>query len=110
MKKIHYFQLVILIVNVICDGNETLPFSSIKMDKDDVLVSLDLKRSEWSKLLSINNIGSDAISNFSKKHYGLLKCDYEIECYKYNIIKNFNEVYELFSGKKLGRTVSLELE
>jgi hypothetical protein len=110
MKKILYFQLVILLVKVLCEGNETLPFSSINMDKDDIYVSLDLKRLDWSKLLSINNIGSDAIVNFSKKHYGVLKCDYEVECYKYNIIKNFNEVYQLFSGKKLGKTVSLELE
>ena len=110
MKILLYFHLVLLVSNVLTQGNEISPFSSVKMDSDDIYVSLDLKRIDWSKLLSINDIGSDAIVNFSKQHYGLLKCDYEVECYKYNLIKNFDEVYELFSGKKLGHSVSLELE
>lgn len=103
------FQLLLLVV-VNCNPPELSPFSSIKMIGDDVFVSLDLKRAEWSKLLSINSIGTDAIVNFSKQHYGEMKCDMEIACYKYNIIKNFNEVYKLFNNKDLGSTVSLELE
>ena len=80
------------------------------MKGDDIYVTMDLKRTEWTKLLSINNIGSDAIINFSKQHYGLLKCDFEFECYKYNILKNFMELLQLFSKKDTGLTVSLELE
>ena len=110
MRIFFYLYFTTLLAITLCQSNEILPFSSIKMQKDDIYVSLDLKRAEWSKLLSINNFGSDAIVNFSKQHYGLLKCDYEIECYKFNILKNFNEVYQLFTNKNLGVTVSLELE
>jgi hypothetical protein len=108
--EISAFLFLAVTVLISCEDKEISPFSSLRMKNDEILVSLDLKRAEWSKLLSINSIGSDAIVNFSKQHYGQLKCDYEFECYKYNILKNFGEVYRLFNSKDLGSTVSLELE
>jgi len=110
MRIFHFLYVILILSEVYSNTLEIFPFSSIKMQNDDIYVTLDLKRSEWNKLISINNIGSDAIINFSKQHYGLSKCDYELECYKYNILKNFNEVFHLISLKDLGLTVSLEIE
>ena len=110
MRLFNFFQLLFLINNYFSLNNDISPFSSIKMEDDNIFVTIDLKSSKWSKLLSINNFGSDAIVNYSKEHFGLSKCDFEIECYKFNIIKNFNDVYKLMSNKNLGMTVSLELE
>ena len=110
MRLLNFLQIFILINHYLSLNNDISPFSSIKMQNGDIFVTIDLKSNEWNKLLSINNIGSDAIVNFAKEHYGVFNCDYEIECYKFNIIKNFNEVYKLMSGKNIGMTVSLELE
>jgi hypothetical protein len=92
-------------------NNETakmLPFSSIKMKDDEIWVSLDPKRETWHKLLSINSVGSDALVNFSRTHYGELPCDYEIECYKYNIIVNFQQVYQKLNESPLPKWVPME--
>jgi hypothetical protein len=89
-----------------------LPFSSIKIiNNDQIHVTLDLQIKDWHKLLSIDNIGSDAIIKFAKEHFGYEKCDYEIECYKYNIIANFEKVYNLIlNTKEMPKRISLEYE
>jgi hypothetical protein len=87
-----------------------LPFTSLKMKEDLIYMTLDKERHEWHKLLSIDNIGYDAIVNFSKQHYGQSKCDYELECYKYNIIANFDQLYQLMQGKPLLNRLGIEFE
>ena len=87
-----------------------LPFTSIKMNDDKILFTLSPSRDKWHKLLSIDNVGTDAIVKFSKERFGSNKCDYEIECYKYNIIGKFDNVYSLLQNKKFPERVGLEYE
>ena len=87
---------------------QILPFTSIKVNNDEIFFTLDNSRTDWKKLLSIDNTGSDAIIKYSKEHYGLDKCDYEIECYIYNIIANFGEVYYKLQSRYLPEKISLE--
>jgi hypothetical protein len=100
-----YVLCLILLTAV---GSKILPFSSIKMKNDDIYVSIDPKREKWHQLLSINSIGSDAIVSTSKTNYGTLNCDGEIECYKFNIIVNFEEVYKRLSNKDIPKWVPME--
>lgn len=87
-----------------------LPFTSIKMKDDQILFTLSTHRDKWHKLLSIDNVGTDAIVKFSKDHFGLNKCDYKIECFKYNLIVNFDYVFSLLENKKFPEHVGLEYE
>jgi hypothetical protein len=89
---------------------EILPFSSIKIEHDNIIITLDTARKEWHKLLSVDNVGSDAIIKFAKDHYGVSKCDFEIECYKYNIIVNFGKVFALLQEKPLPDKIGVEYE
>lgn len=91
-------------------NNNLLPFTSIKVVDDQIYFTLDNPRKNWHKLLSIESIGSDAIIKTSKDHYGLSKCDYGIECYKYNIIVNFETLFKLIQGQDLPEHISLESE
>jgi hypothetical protein len=81
---------------------------------DDIYFTLGLgliKESKWHKLLSIESIGSDAIVKFAKEHYGTNMCDYKIECYKYNIIVNFDKVFNLMNKKnEFPKRLGLEYE
>jgi hypothetical protein len=87
-----------------------LPFTSIKMNDDKIFFTLSANRDKWHKLLSIDNVGTDAIVKFSKERFGSNKCDYEIECYKYNIIGKFDDVFSLLQNKKFPERVGLEYE
>jgi hypothetical protein len=104
------YALCLILLTAISALPKQLPFSSIKMKADEIHVSLDESRSKWHKLLSVNSVGSDAIVNFSKTHYGASKCDYETECYRYNIIVNFDEVYKKLNNEDLPKWVPMELE
>lgn len=87
------------------------PFSSIKFIGDQLFVSLDDKTVEnWHLLLSLNNIGIDALINFSKQHYGIRYCDLKIECYKFHIIKHINKVYKSFQNEDLPEKIPIELQ
>ena len=86
-----------------------LPFYSIKVLNDNIYVTLDSKREKWEQLLSIDNYGADSIVAFAKKLYGSNNCDYEISCYKYNIISNFEDVYRKVTGKVFPLHSSIEL-
>ena len=86
-----------------------LPFYSIKVLNDNIYVTLDSKIEKWEQLLSIDNYGADSIVAFAKKLYGSNNCDYEISCYKYNIISNFEDVYRKVTGKVFPLHSSIEL-
>ncbi len=64
--------------------------------------------SDWHKLLSINNFGADVLIQKAKESFGLLNCDNEIACYKFNLIVNFEKVYELVAKQQVPKYVSLE--
>lgn len=92
--------------------NDTLllaPFSSIKMIGDKIEVSFDANRKTWYILGSVNTYGADAIVNFSKSHFGSNMCDNSIECFKYHIIHDFEDVYEKFTEDDLPEKIPLEL-
>lgn len=106
------FLTLILLFDFIYSQTEKrlLPFSRIKMIDDNIYFTLGKTDSEWKKLLSIKSIGSDAIVKFSKDHYGINNCDYSIECYRYNVIVNFDKVFTLMNNYELGKNVELEYE
>ena len=106
------FLALILLFTFIYSQTEKrlLPFSRIKMIDDNIYFTLGKTDLEWKKLLSIKSIGSDAIVKFSKDHYGSNNCDYSIECYRYNIIVNFDKVFSLMNNFNLGKYVGLEYE
>ena len=87
-----------------------LPFSTIQMKNEKILISIENDRKNLFYLFSINNIGVDAIVKFSKDRYGLEKCEYEIECFKYNIIVNFEKVYKSMQGENIPIRVGMELK
>jgi len=93
------------------DNLKISPFSRIKMTEDNIFFTLGKSDAEWRKLLSFDSIGSDAIVNFAKLHFGENNCDYSIPYYKFHIIVNFDKIYSLMNnGKKLPLKVSLESE
>ncbi len=94
----------------IIKNTQILPFTSIKMINDDIFFTLSLHRDKWHKLLSIDNVGTDALVKYSKDHYGRNKCDYQIDCYRYNIIANFPEIFSGLQNKKFPVRVGLEYE
>jgi len=94
----------------IIKNNQILPFTSIKMIDDDVFFTLSSKRDKWFKLLSLDNVGTDAFVKFSKDHYGRNKCDYQIECYKFHIISDFPKIFSTFQNKKFPERIGLEYE
>ena len=102
MKKVFLFLMVNIITEIatLINPNNILPFSSIKFVGEDIFITLDANRGKWHKLLSIDNIGYDAIEKYAIEHFGKSKCDYEIECYKYNIIANFPGIYSGMNGGK----------
>ena len=88
-----------------------LPFTSIKIDAEDqIYITVDKECSKWQKMLSIDNIGSDAIIKESRDHYGNSKCDFGIPCYKYNIIANFEHIYKIIQENPIPKTITLEAE
>jgi hypothetical protein len=91
-------------------STQILPFTSIKMIDDNVFFTLSSKRDKWLKLLSLDNVGTDALVKFSKDHYGRNKCDYQTECYKFNIISNFPNIFSVFQNKKFPERMGLEYE
>lgn len=110
MKFLVYFIPVILCVENL-QKEDLFPFTSVKIDtEDNIYATLDHKRDKWNRVLSVDNLGSDAIVNFCKEHYGLNNCDYEIECYKYHIVANFDKVYTQMTGKKFKNSIPVELE
>lgn len=90
--------------------NQILPFTSLKIQNEDILFTLDNQRKDWHKLLSIDNVGTDALIKYSKQKYGENNCDNEVECYKYNLIKRFDEVFKEFQNKELDKYTPLEYE
>lgn len=91
------------------NNDKILPFTSIKiLTSDEIYITLDTKRKNWHKLLSLDSIGYDAIIKFAKDHYGMGSCDYEIECYKYNIIVNFDTIYKRMNDRKLPEKLGIE--
>jgi len=84
------------------------PFTSIKIIDNNIFFTLDNVRSDWHRLLSIDNIGADVFIRKAKENFGLLNCDYEIACYKYNLITDFEKVYEISTKEKLPLHVSVE--
>jgi len=114
MMKTYLFNLfsiflIHLFLSVSCDNEKSIfPFTSIKVVNDDIFFTLDKKRSEWHKLLSIDNIGADVFIRKAKEDFGELNCDYEIQCYKYNLIVNFEKVYFIVSNQKIPEHVSIE--
>ena len=106
--KICFF--VFLLIFDICTCAWMLsPFSSIKIVNDNIYVTLDNDRAKWNQLLSIDNYGVDSIVKYAKELYGTNNCDYQISCYKYNIIANFEDVYLKVTGKTLPKHSSIEL-
>jgi len=96
------------ILNVSAQG--MLPFSRIKIINDSIYFTLTPGNDKWHKLLSIDSIGADAILKYAKDNYGSNKCDYEIECYKYNIIANFGKIFSKISNKMMPVRIGLEYE
>jgi hypothetical protein len=97
-----FFLTFILLLQISLAQKRVLPFSRIKMTNDDIFFTLGLgpvKEKQWHKLLSIESFGADAIVKFAKEHYGTNLCDYKIECYKFNIIVNFDKVFNSINGK-----------
>lgn len=93
------------------DSTKISPFSSVKLFRNQIFVSMDTKNIEnWHQLLSINDVGIDALINFAIKHYGSSMCDFKIECYKYNIIKHLTKVYRDFQKEELPVHVSVEFQ
>jgi hypothetical protein len=90
--------------------SKALPFSSIKMKGDEIYVKIDPKCETWYKLLSVNSVGSDALIKDSKERFGTSPCDGEIECYKYNIIADFEAIYKKLKGEALPKWVPMEFE
>lgn len=103
------FVVWLLLIGVIRNEGMILPFYSVKVLNDNIYVTLDDKREKWEQLLSIDNYGSDSMIAFAKKIYGNNNCDYEIACYKYNIISNFEDVYRKVTGKVFPLHSSIEL-
>lgn len=92
------------------DLNKKSPFSAVKILRNTIYISFDDKKpSTWHTLLSLNNIGADALMNFAKTHYGERFCDYKIECYKFHIIKHIYKVYKDFQNEELPDHVPVEL-
>jgi hypothetical protein len=101
-----FFALIIYVSSI-----EILPFSRLKINNDQIYFTLSFPSQKWYRLLSIDSFGSDAIIKYSKDNYGINMCDFEIECYKYNIIKNFNKIYSAMqNGKLLSDKIGLEYE
>lgn len=93
------------------NSSKILPFTSLKIDAEDqIFITIDNDCSKWQKLLSIDNIGSDAIIKESRDHYGNSKCDFGIPCYKYNIIANFEHIYKIIQEAPLPKTITIEVE
>lgn len=103
------FFVFLLIFGICTCGGMLSPFSSIKIVNDNIYVTLDNDRAKWNQLLSIDNYGVDSIVKFAKELYGTNNCDYQISCYKYNIIANFEDVYSKVTGKTLPKHSSIEL-
>lgn len=106
--KICFFVFLLIFGICIC-GEMLSPFSSIKIVNDNIYVTFDNDRAKWNQLLSIDNYGVDSIVKFAKELYGTNNCDYQISCYKYNIIANFEDVYLKVTGKTLPKHSSIEL-
>lgn len=108
------FIFIFLNIIFICYTQRISPFSRIKMLEDDIFFTLGLgptKESQWHKLLSIESIGADAIVKYAKEHYGINMCDFKIQCYKYNIIVNFDTIFNLMTNKnEFPRRLGLEYE
>jgi hypothetical protein len=104
------FKWVFCICSIWTVFGNLSPFSSIKIVEDSIYFTIDSQREKWHKLFSINNIGVDAIVQYSKKHYGESKCDSEIECYKYNIIASFEDTVQGLMGKKFPPRVGVEYQ
>jgi hypothetical protein len=99
-----------VIIFIQINAQEILPFSIIKIINDSIYFTLIPGNDKWHKLLSIDSIGSDAILKYSKDNYGLSKCDYEIECYKFNIISNFDKIYSKMQNRIMPARIGLEYE
>jgi hypothetical protein len=80
------------------------------MINNQIFFTLDKDRKTWHKLLSVDSIGYDALVKTSKDKYGFGKCENEIECYKYNIIVNFDKIYFMIQNKELPGKIGLEYE
>ena len=106
--KICFFVFLLIFDICTCAGMLS-PFSSIKIVNDNIYVTLDNDRAKWNQLLSIDNYGVDSIVKYAKELYGTNNCDYQISCYKYNIIANFEDVYLKVTGKTLPKHSSIEL-
>lgn len=85
------------------------PFTSLKFDFSNILVTLEPDCKVWHRLLSVNKIGTDAIVNFARQRYGSQNCDQQIPCFKYHIIEDFPKVYKEFQNEQLSSQVELEI-
>lgn len=88
--------------------NNILPFTSIKINNDEIFFTKTSDRTNWYKLLSINNIREDVFIKKAKNAFGEKSCNFEIECYKYNLILNFPSLFKLVSGISLPKLVDVE--
>lgn len=108
-----FFVLILTFISISFAAHpneEILPFSRIKIINDNIYFTLSSTSKDWHKLLSIDSIGADAIIKFSKDKYGESKCDYQIECFKYNIILNFDKIYSQILNKPFSNFIGLESE
>ena len=101
-------SLIVLSAKIRLPSISKLPFTSVKMIEDDIFFTLDKDRSNWHRLLSIDNVGADVYIHKAKEEFGLLNCDGEIQCYKYNIIVNFEKVYSIVNKVNIPDHVSVE--
>lgn len=85
------------------------PFTSLKFDWGNIIVTLEPDRKVWHRLLSVNKIGTDAIINFARQRYGSQNCDQQIPCFKYHIIEDFPKVFMEFQNEPILTKVELEV-
>ncbi len=116
MKKFYFLFTSLLLIALISSVDipkeksnaRVLPFSRIKLKGEDVYICLGLRDEHWHRLLSIDSVGADALVTHSKAHFGVNKCDYDIECFKYNIIANFDKVFASLTNNPIPKRVGLE--
>ncbi len=100
------FFIVLFLANISC--LDILPFSSIKILGNEILVATNDQGNNWMKFVSINNVTSQQIMNYSKHHFKENNC--EMDCFKFHVINDFPNIYKSLSNKNLTITEFVVLE